>query len=79
MIDWIPIVLVTFKILVLGTGMFFAIKWHYDQGKNGKKMDRRAVLRASGKVAAIFVLALLGLMLVTFVLARMLGLDLTFP
>ena len=77
MMDWIPIVFVTFKVLVLGTGMFFAIKWHYDQGK--KEMDKRAVLRASGKVAAVFVLSLLGLVLVTFVLARMLGLDLTFP
>ncbi len=79
MIDWIPIVLVTFKVLVLGTGMFFAVKWHYDQGKKGKETEKRAVLRASGKVAAIFVLSLLGLGLVTFVLARKLGLDLTFP
>jgi hypothetical protein len=74
MIDWIPIVFVTFKFLVLGTGMFFAIKWHYDQGKKGK--ETRAVLRASGKVAAIFVLSLLGLGLVTFVLIRTLGMDL---
>ena len=77
MIDWIPIVFVTFKFLVLGTGMFFAIKWHYDQGK--KVEEKRAVLRASGKVAAVFVLSLLGLGLVTFVLIRMLGMDLTFP
>ncbi|WP_211473084.1 hypothetical protein [Collimonas humicola] len=77
MIDWIPIVFVTLKVLVLGTGMFFAIKWHYDQGKKGK--EKRAVLRASGKVAAVFMLSLLGLGLATFVLARMLGLDLTFP
>ena len=77
MMEWIPIVLVTFKFLVLGTGMFFAIKWHYDQGK--KENEKRAVLRAGGKVAAVFVLSLLGLGLVTFVLARMLGLDLTFP
>ena len=77
MIDWIPIVFVTFKVLVLGTGMFFAIKWHYDQGKKGK--DKRAVLRATGKVAAVFVLSLLVMVLLTFVLARMLGLDLTFP
>jgi hypothetical protein len=79
MMDWIPIVLVTFKVLVLGTGMFFAIKWHYDQGKKEKEMEKRAVLRACGKVAAVFVLSLLGLVLFTFVLARMLGLDLTFP
>jgi len=31
--DWVPIVFVTFKVLVFGVGMFFAIKWHYDQGK----------------------------------------------
>jgi hypothetical protein len=42
-------------------------------------MEKRAVLRAGGKVAAVFVLSLLGLGLVTFVLARVLGLDLTFP
>ena len=77
MIDWIPVVFVTFKVLVFGTGMFFAIKWHYDQGKKAK--EKRAVLRAGSKVAAVFVLSLLGLVLVTFVLARMLELDLTFP
>jgi hypothetical protein len=53
--------------------MFFAIKWHYDQGKKGKTIDKGAVLRASGKVAAIFVLALLVLGLATFGLTRMLG------
>jgi hypothetical protein len=59
--------------------MFFAVKWHYDQGKKKNKKETAAVLRASGGVAAVFVLALLGLVLVTFVLARKLGLDLTFP
>lgn len=34
--DWVPIVFITFKVLVFGTGMFFAIKWHYDQGKKAK-------------------------------------------
>ncbi len=78
--DWIPIVLVTFKILVLGTGMFYAIKWHYDQGKKEaeKARERRAVLRAGGKVAAVFLLSLLGVGLVTVALGRMLGLDLNF-
>jgi hypothetical protein len=75
MMDWIPIVFFTFKALVLGTGMFFAIKWHYDQGKQEK--EKRAVLRAVGKVAAVFVLSLLGLLLFTFFLSRKLGLDLT--
>ena len=76
MMDWIPIALVTFKVLALGTGMFSAIKWHYDQGK--KDNEKRAVRRAVGKVTAVFVLSLLGLVLVTFALARMLGLDLTY-
>ena len=79
MMDWIPAVFVAFKVLVLGTGMFFAIKWHYDQGKKENGKEKRAVLRAGGKVAAVFVLSLLGLGLVTFVLVRMLGLDMTFP
>jgi cell division septal protein FtsQ len=78
--DWVPIVFITFKVLVLGTGMFFAVKWHYDQGKkeNGKA-KQRAVLRAAGKVVAVFVLVLLVLLLLTFGLSRMLGLNLTLP
>jgi hypothetical protein len=77
--DSIPIVFVTFKVLMLGTGMFFAVKWHYDQGKKEKAMDKRAVLSAAGKVAAVFLLSLVGLVLITFVLSRKLGLDLSFP
>jgi heme/copper-type cytochrome/quinol oxidase subunit 2 len=73
--EWIPAIFVTFKFVVLVTGMFFAIKWHYDQGKKGKEM--RSVLRASGTVAAIFMLSLLGLALFTFLLIKMLGMDLT--
>lgn len=74
--EWIPIVLVTFKVLVLGTGMFFAIKWHYDQGNKDKVMEKGAVLRAGGKVAAVFLISLLILGLFTFALVRMLGLPL---
>jgi hypothetical protein len=77
--EWFPTVAFTFKFLVLGTGMFFAIKWHYDQGKKGKEKERRAVLRAAGKVAVVFLLLALGLVLGTFAVARRLGLDLTFP
>jgi hypothetical protein len=79
MIDWFPIVAFAFKFLVLGTGMFFAIKWHYDQGKKGKLQERRAVLRTAGKVAVIFVLLVLGLVYGTFFLAQKLGMDLTLP
>jgi heme/copper-type cytochrome/quinol oxidase subunit 2 len=71
--DWIPTVFVVFKVLVLGTGMYFAIKWHYDQGKKKKVREKREVLRASGVVAAVFVISLLGLGFVTFELTRMLG------
>jgi hypothetical protein len=74
--DWVPVVFVTFKVLALGTAMFFAIKWHYDRGE---KRERRAVLRAGGKMAAVFALALLGVGLLAFVLSRMLGLDLSLP
>lgn len=35
--DWVPIVFITFKVLVFGTCMFYAIKWHHDQGKNAKE------------------------------------------
>ncbi|MFC4932182.1 hypothetical protein [Massilia sp. GCM10023247] len=77
--DWFPIIAGTFKVLALGTGMFFAVKWHYDQGKKGKEVDQRAVLRAAGKVAAVFMLALLGLGLFTFFLIGKLHLDLTLP
>jgi len=38
--EWFPIVAGTFKVLVLGTGMFFAIKWHYDKGKAEKEKKR---------------------------------------
>jgi len=74
--EWFPVVAVIFKILVLGTGMFFAIKWHYDQGKKGKVQERRAVLRGAVKVAAIFLLALLGLGFITWLLVSRLSLDL---
>ena len=78
MMDWVPIVFIAFKVLVFGTGMFFAIKWHYEQGKKGKE-KHSAVLRAGGKVAAVFVLSLLCLSLLAFGLGRVFGLDLAFP
>jgi len=73
--DWVPIVFVTFKVVALGVAMFYAIKWHYDQEK---KVDRRAILMAVGKMGAVFLLAVLGVGSIAFVLGRMLGLDLGF-
>jgi hypothetical protein len=74
--DWVPVVFVTFKVLVLGTGMYFAVKWHYDKAEKGR---RSAVLRTGGKMAAVFLLSLLCVGLFTFFLSTMLGLDLSFP
>lgn len=77
--DWFPYVFGTIKGLVLLTGMFFAVKWHYDQGRKGKEVEVRAVLRAGGAVAVVFVLALLVLGFLTLAFGRMLGMDLPFP
>lgn len=43
--DWIPIVFIVFKVAVFGTGMFFAIKWHYDQGKKAKEKASGSQMR----------------------------------
>lgn len=42
MMGWIPLVLLAFKLLVFGTGMFFAIKWHYDKEKKAKEEKEKA-------------------------------------
>ncbi len=36
-VDWFPFVFFPVKIIVLGVGMFFSIKWHHDQAKKEKK------------------------------------------
>lgn len=80
MLDWVPIVFITFKVLVFGTGMFLAIKWHYDQRKKERPIEKRAVLRVVGKVTlvvVIFVILLVGLLLLTFAFGRKLGLNLS--
>ena len=77
MIDCVPVAFLTFKVLIFGACMFFAIKWHYDQGK--KVMDRRALIRKGGKFFALFMLALLGVLAFTFVLSWKLGMDLRLP
>lgn len=38
--EWVnlfPLVFFPFKIIALGVGMFFAIKWHYDQEQKKRK------------------------------------------
>lgn len=78
MIDWVPVVFVVFKALIFGACMFFAIKWHYDQGKK-KGADTRTLLLSIGKIAVVFVLGLLFVLGFTFGLAGMLGMDLRLP
>lgn len=73
--DWVPILFITFKALVFGTGMFFAIKWHYEQGKKGRQKERRAVLRLIGITVAIFIPLAALLLYVTFAVARHLGMT----
>ena len=73
--DWVPIAFGTFKGVALCVAMFFAIKWHYDQGE---KKDRKALLRSVAKMTALFLLAALVVGLVTFGLVRWLGLDLSY-
>lgn len=72
--DWAPVVFIIFKLVVIGAGMFFAIKWHYDQDR---KAQKSGVMAAVGKMAAILLLSLLLLLFATFTLAGMIGLDLT--
>ena len=44
--DWVPVVFIIFKVLVFGTCMFYAIKWHYDQGKKKKAEAEAGELQA---------------------------------
>lgn len=59
--DWVPIVFITFKVLVLGTGMFFAIKWHHDQGASS---DRAHMIRVTLWCAGYIVAVVIGLALI---------------
>ena len=44
--DWVPVVFITFKVIVFGTCMFYAIKWHHDQWKKAKEEARRLEMSA---------------------------------
>lgn len=75
--DWVLIAFVLFKAAVFATGMVFAIKWHYDREKQSG--DRRVLLRMAAGYVAAFALLLGVLLVLTFGLARMLGMDLSLP
>ena len=74
--DWVLIIFAVFKALVFVTGMFYAIKWHYDKGQ---KKGLRSVLIIGVQVAAVFLLVLLCLGYGAYVLATKLGLNLSYP
>lgn len=74
LMEWFPIVFFTFKILALAIGMYFAIKWHYDQLDKSK---RGAALSTSAKMAGLFVVGLVSVGLIAFLVSRTLGLDLS--
>lgn len=75
--DWVLIVFVLFKGLVFVTGMYFAIKWHYD--REATWADRRALRRVGVQFIAIFMVLLVVVSGLTFGLARLLGMDLSLP
>lgn len=43
---WVPVIFGTFKLVVLGTGMFFAIKSHYDGEKKEKAKAKEQEMKA---------------------------------
>jgi uncharacterized membrane protein YidH (DUF202 family) len=42
--DWVPAVLIVFKVAVLAIGMFYSIKWHYDQEKSSKPLNMPKII-----------------------------------
>ena len=50
--NWFPIVFFPLKILVLGIGMFFSIKWHHDQDKKKKALEKERAANAAMKANA---------------------------
>ena len=46
--EWIPIVLISFKLLVLGAAMFFSIKSHHEREKQEQEEERERQKRING-------------------------------
>lgn len=52
--NWVPVILIVFKVAVLAIGMFFSIKWHYDQDKSSEPLNlRKFVLELLLYIAAV--------------------------
>jgi len=56
--EWVPIVFIIFKSIVLFTGMFFAIKWHYDQDKKKKDEGREPQSPTEMRLFATMIIAI---------------------
>ncbi|HWU64720.1 MAG TPA: hypothetical protein VN112_22080 [Ensifer sp.] len=55
--NWVPVVFIIFKVGVLGIGMFFSIKWHYDQGKSSKPLNiPRIIVEGSAYLLAVVII-----------------------
>jgi hypothetical protein len=51
--DWIPVVFITFKLLVIGAAMFFSIKSHRDKQQEEQEEERQRQARAVATGSAI--------------------------
>ncbi len=51
--EWIPIVFIAFKLLVIGTAVFFSIKSHREKAKEEQEEERQRQARASGTGSAM--------------------------
>ncbi len=51
--DWIPVVFIAFKLIVIGTALYFSIKTHHDKQKEEQEEERQRQARASGTGSAI--------------------------
>ncbi|MFD1694685.1 hypothetical protein [Roseibium aestuarii] len=54
-VDWFPLVFFPLKFIVLGVGMFYSIKWHYDQDKKkeAEEQAQRELQQASAAEHAL--------------------------
>ncbi len=49
--DWVPVVFIAFKLLVLGAAMFFSIKSHRDKQREEQEEERQRRNRINGRSA----------------------------
>lgn len=61
--DWAPVILLVVKGSVIGTAMFFAVKWHYDQDRNneGAGAQWTSELRIFATMLVALTLSLIGI------------------